>query len=206
TSQSWPRLQAVSRQSGDTVVKSSPDLTLLVHLISPDNTYDELYLRNYALMNVKDELAKIPGVGLVQLFGSGDYAMRLWLNPEKIAELGLTANDVVAAVREQNVQAAAGVIGAAPNEGLVEVQLPVNAKGRLETPEEFGEIIVSAGSDGKLTYLRDVARIELGATDFNLNAMLNQQSAVAIPVFQAPGANAIQISDGVRELMEELKQ
>lgn len=204
-SQALPRLPEVTRQSGVTVVKSSPDLTLLVHLISPDNTYDELYLRNYALMNVKDELAKVPGVGQVQLFGSGDYAMRLWLNPEKIAELGLTANDVIAAVREQNVQAAAGIIGAAPTGTAVDVQLPINAKGRLETPEEFGDIVISAGSRGEITRLRDVARIELGASEFNLSAMLDGQSAVAIPVFQAPGANAIEISDGIRATMADLK-
>ncbi|HWK53266.1 MAG TPA: efflux RND transporter permease subunit, partial [Hyphomicrobiales bacterium] len=204
-SQALPRLPEVTRQAGVTVVKASPDITMVVHLISPDDTYDELYLRNYALMNVKDELAKVQGVGQVQLFGSGDYAMRLWLNPEKLAELGLTANDVVNAVREQNVQAAAGVIGAAPGTSMVQVQLPVNAKGRLESPEEFGEIIVSAGNNGQITRLHDVARIELGASDFNLSAMLDNQSAVAIPIFQAPGANAIEVSDGVRKVMEELK-
>jgi multidrug efflux pump len=204
-SQALPRLPEVTRQAGVTVVKSSPDITMVVHLISPDKTYDELYLRNYALMNVKDELAKVQGVGQVQLFGSGDYAMRLWLNPEKLAELGLTGNDVVNAVREQNVQAAAGVIGAAPGTSMVQVQLPVNAKGRLETPEEFGEIIISAGNSGQVTRLRDVARVELGASDFNLSAMLDNQPAVAIPIFQAPGANAIQVSDGVRAVMDQLK-
>ena len=203
--QALPRLPEVTRQVGVTVIKASPDITLLVHLISPDNSYDELYLRNYALMNVKDELAKVQGVGQVQMFGSGDYAMRLWLNPEKLAELGLTANDVVAAVREQNVQAAAGVIGQAPGTSMVQVQLPVNAKGRLESPEEFGDIIISAGANGEVTRLRDVARVELGASDFNLSAMLDNQPAVAIPIFQAPGANAIQVSDGVRATMEQLK-
>ncbi len=203
--QALPRLPDVTRQIGVTVVKASPNITMVVHLISPDNSYDELYLRNYARMNVKDELAKVQGVGQVQLFGSGDYAMRLWLNPEKLAELGLTANDVVSAVRDQNVQAAAGVIGAAPGTPLVQVQLPINAKGRLETPEEFGDIIISAGDRGEITRLRDVARIELSAADFNLSAMLDNQPAVAIPIFQAPGANAIQVSEGVREVMEQLK-
>jgi multidrug efflux pump len=205
-SQALPRLPEVTRQTGVTVVKSSPDLTMVVHLISPDNSYDELYLRNYALMNVKDEIAKVTGVGTVRLFGSGDYAMRIWLNPEKIAERGLTANDVTNAVREQNVQVAAGIIGGAPTSDLIDVQLPVNAKGRLETPEEFGEIIIRAGSHGEITRLKDVARVELGPAEFSLNSLLDNQPAVAIPIFQAPGANAIQISDGVRETMAVLKE
>jgi len=205
-SQALPRLPEVTRQTGVTVVKSSPDLTMVVHLISPDKSYDELYLRNYALMNVKDEIAKVTGVGTVRLFGSGDYAMRIWLNPEKIAERGLTANDVADAVREQNVQVAAGIIGGAPTSDLIDVQLPVNAKGRLETPEEFGDIIIRAGTDGEITRLKDVARVELGPAEFALNSMLDNQPAVAIPIFQAPGANAIQISEGVRATMAELKE
>ncbi|MES2603428.1 MAG: efflux RND transporter permease subunit, partial [Pseudomonadota bacterium] len=205
-SQALPRLPDVTRQTGVTVVKSSPDLTMLVHLISPDQSYDELYLRNYALINIKDELAKVPGVGQVGLFGSGDYAMRLWLDPEKIAELGLTANEVVNAVREQNVQVAAGIIGGAPNSMAVDVQLPLNAKGRLETPEEFGDIIIRAGTNGEITRLKDVARIELGASEFGLSALLDNQPAVAIPIYQSPESNAIQISDGVREVMVKLKE
>jgi len=204
-SQALPRLPEVTRQLGVTVVKSSPDLTMVVHLVSPDERYDELYLRNYALMHVKDELAKVEGVGTVRLFGSGDYAMRIWLNPEKIAERNLSANEVVAAIREQNVQVAAGVIGGAPMTSPVDIQLPINAQGRLETPEEFGEIIIRAGEQGQITRLKDVARIELQAADFNLNAMLDNQRAVAVPIFQAPGANAIAISDDVRRTMEELK-
>ncbi len=205
-SQALPRLPDVTRQTGVTVVKSSPDLTLLVNLLSPDGSYDELYLRNYALINIKDELAKVPGVGQVGLFGSGDYAMRLWLDPEKIAELGLTANDVVNAVREQNVQVAAGTIGGAPTSNTVEVQLPLNAKGRLETPEEFGAIVIRAGANGEITRLSDVARIELGASEFGLMSLLDNQPSVAIPVFQSPDANAIEISDGVRKVMAELEQ
>lgn len=203
-SQALPRLPEVTRQAGVTVVKSSPDLTMVVHLTSPDQRYDELYLRNYAVLNVKDELARIKGVGTVRLFGSGDYAMRIWLNPDKIAQFGLTSSDVVNAIREQNVQVAAGLIGGAPIPSEIEVQLPINAKGRLETPEEFGEIIIKAGSRGEITRLRDVARIELGSSDFGLSAMLDNQPAVAIPIFQAPGANAIEISDGVRAVMREL--
>ncbi|MGM8226464.1 efflux RND transporter permease subunit [Cellvibrio sp. ARAG 10.3] len=205
-SQALPRLPDVTRQTGVTVVKSSPDLTMVVHLISPDKSYDELYLRNYAVMNIKDELAKVTGVGMVRLFGSGDYAMRIWLNPEKIAERNLTANDVTNAIREQNVQVAAGIIGGAPISSAIEVQLPVNAKGRLETPEEFGDIVIRAGANGEITRLKDVARVELGPAEFALNSMLDNQPAVAIPIFQSPGANAIQISDAVRATMAELKQ
>lgn len=204
-SQALPRLPDVTRQRGVTVVKSSPDLTMVVHLISPDKSYDELYLRNYALMNIKDELAKVSGVGQVRLFGSGDYAMRIWLNPEKIAEKNLTANDVTNAIREQNVQVAAGMIGGAPVTDLVDVQLPINAKGRLDNPEEFGEIIIRAGATGEITRLKDVARIDMGPSEYSLNAMLDSRPAVAIPIFQSPGANAIQISDAVRATMAELK-
>src|SRR5688572_4905535 len=205
-SQALPRLPDVTRQRGVTVVKSSPDLTMVVHLISPDKSYDELYLRNYALMNIKDELAKVTGVGQVRLFGSGDYAMRIWLNPEKIAEKNLTANDVANAIREQNVQVAAGMIGGAPVTDLVDVQLPINAKGRLDNPEEFSEIIIRAGSTGEITRLKDVARVEMGPSEYSLNAMLDSRPAVAIPIFQSPGANAIQISDAVRSTMAELSE
>jgi multidrug efflux pump len=179
---------------------------MVVHLISPDNTYDELYLRNYAVMHVKDELAKVQGVGNVMLFGSGDYAMRVWLNPEKIAERQLSAMDVVNAIRDQNIQVAAGVIGGAPMRSPVDIQLPINAKGRLQTPEEFEDIILKVGDNGEITRLKEVARVELAASDDSLRSMVDNQPAVAVPIFQSPGANAIQISDDVRSTMEELKQ
>ncbi|MGI9321291.1 MAG: efflux RND transporter permease subunit [Thiogranum sp.] len=205
-SQALPRLPEVTRQLGVTTIKSSPDLTMVVHLKSPNDRYNMLYLRNYALLNVKDELARIRGVGQVRLFGSGDYAMRVWLNPEKIAERNLTANDVVAAIREQNVQVAAGVIGGAPYADVAELQLPVNAKGRLETPEEFEQIIIRAGEDGQITRLKDVAGIEIGASEYALRSLLDNKQAVAIPIFASPGANALEISDNVRAKMDELKE
>ncbi|MDO3383384.1 efflux RND transporter permease subunit [Gilvimarinus algae] len=205
-SRALPRLPEVTRQLGVTVVKSSPDLTLVVHLLSPDNRYDDLYLRNYAHMNIKDELAKVPGVGMVNMWGSGDYAMRVWLNPDKIAERGLSARDVVNAIREQNVQVAAGIIGGAPISEAIEVQRPINAKGRLETPEEFGEIIIRTGSTGEITRLQDVARVELSSSAYDLNSMLDNKSAVAIGLFQSPGANAIEISNNTRAKMAELKE
>jgi multidrug efflux pump len=203
--QALPRLPEVTRNLGVTTIKSSPDLTMVVHLISPDNRYDMLYLRNYAVLNIKDRLAKIEGVGQVQLFGSGDYAMRIWLNPEKIAERGLTADDVVAAIRQQNVQVAAGVINGPPYGAKGELQLPITVEGRLSDPEEFRQIVIK-NSGGVITHLSDVARVEIDASQYGLRSLLNNQQAVAIPIFQAPGSNAIQISNQVRATMAELKK
>ena len=205
-SQAIPRLPEVTRQLGVTTIKSSPELTMVVHLQSPNDRYDMLYLRNYAVLNVKDELAKIAGVGQVRLFGAGDYAMRIWLNPEKIAERNLTAGDVVSAVREQNVQVAAGIIGGAPYADVVEVQLPLNIKGRLETPEEFEQIIIRTGEEGQITRLKDVASVEMGASEYALRSLLNNKNAAALPIFASPGANALDISKNVRAKMEELKR
>ncbi len=205
-SQAEPRLPDVVRTLGITTIKSSPDLMMVVHILSPTNKYDITYLRNYAVLNVKDRLARITGVGDVQLFGSGDYAMRVWLDPQKVAEHGLSANDVVNEIRAQNVQAAAGVVGSSPNVPGLSVQLSVNAQGRLQSPEEFGDIVVKTSAGGAVTRLRDVARIEMGAADYSLRSLLNNKSAVAVPVFQAPGSNAIQIADAVRATMEEIKQ
>ncbi|GAA0553970.1 multidrug efflux pump [Rhizomicrobium palustre] len=201
--QALPRLPEVTRSLGVTTVKSSPDLTMVVHLVSPNNRYDMLYLRNYAVLNVKDQLAKIEGVGSVQLFGSGDYAMRLWLNPEKLAARNLTANDLVQAVRRQNVQVAAGVINGPPYSAKGELQLPINAQGRLTDPEQFNEIIIKQ-ENGVVTRLKDVARVEIDASQYGLRSLLDNQQAVAIPIFQAPGSNAIAISDQVRATMKGL--
>ncbi|MDQ0322786.1 multidrug efflux pump [Pararhizobium capsulatum DSM 1112] len=204
-SQAEPRLPAEVRTLGVTTVKSSPDLMMVIHLSSPDNRYDITYLRNYAVLNVKDRLARIDGVGQVQIFGSGDYSMRIWIDPQKAAEHGLAASDIVAAIRQQNVQAAAGVIGASPNLDGIDLQLSVNAQGRLQSPEEFGRIIVKSDANGAITRLHDVARIELGAADYSLRSLLDNKPAVAIPVFQAPGSNAIEISDQVQATMDQLQ-
>ncbi|MCH7344259.1 efflux RND transporter permease subunit [Pelomonas sp. CA6] len=204
--QAEPRLPEEVRRLGLATVKSSPDLTMVVHLLSPNGRYDMTYLRNYAVLNVRDRLARLAGVGQVQLFGSGDYAMRVWLDPQKVAEHGLSANDVVRAVREQNVQAAAGVVGASPGLQGVDLQLPINAQGRLQNEEDFGDIIVKTGANGQVTRLRELGRIELGAADYALRSLLDNQSAVAVPIFQAPGSNAIEISNQVRATMAELKK
>lgn len=205
-SQALPRLPDVVRQFGVTTVKSSADLTMVVHLLSTDDRYDALYLRNYAILNVKDQIARIKGIGQVALFGSGDYAMRVWLNPEKLAARGLTASDAVNAIQEQNVQVAAGMIGSAPIPKEVEVQLSINAQGRLQNEEEFGNIILKSDKAGAITRLKDVARLEMGASDYGLRSLLNNKSAVAIPIFQEPNSNAIEISDNVRAMMQELKK
>ena len=205
-SQAEARLPEEVKRLGVTTIKSSPDLTMVVHLTSPNDRYDMTYLRNYALLNVKDRLARLPGVGQVQLFGSGDYAMRVWLDPQKVAEHGLSASDVVRAIREQNVQAAAGVVGASPGLQGIDLQLSINAQGRLQTAEEFGDIIVKTGSGGQVTRLRDLGRLELGASEYALRSLLDNKSAVAVPIFQAPGGNALDISKNVRATMAELKQ
>ncbi len=200
-----PRLPEEVRQIGVTTVKSSPNLTMVVHLNSPDGRYDDLYLRNYAVLNIKDQLARIHGMGEVQLFGSGDYAMRVWLDPQKVAARGLTAGDVVDSIREQNVQVAAGVIGQGPSKDA-DFQLTVKTHGRLATIEEFGDIVVKAGSDGAVTRLKDLARLEMGSNSYALRSLLNNKSAVAIPIFEAPNANALQLSADVRARMAELSK
>jgi multidrug efflux pump len=200
-----PRLPEEVRQIGVTTVKSSPSLTMVVHLTSPDGKYDDQYLRNYALLNVKDQLDRIPGMGTAQLNGSGDYAMRIWLDPVKIAARSMTTADVTTAIREQNVQVAGGTIGASPSKGS-QFQLTVSTQGRLQSTEEFGNIIVRTNADGALTRLRDVARIELGVDAYNLRARLDNKPAVAIVIFEAPNANALQMAADVRSTMETLKK
>lgn len=200
-----PRLPLEVQRLGVVTEKSSPDLTMVVHLTSPDDSYDMLYLSNYANLNVKDELARVEGVGNVQLFGAGDYSMRIWLDPQKVAALNMTAMDVVNAIREQNQQAAAGSLGAQPT-AKNDFQLLINLKGRLSSEQEFEDIVISVGQQGQLVHLSDVARVELGANNYALRSLLNNKEAVAIPIFQRPGSNAIAISDGVREKMAELEK
>src|SRR3989440_2072064 len=205
-SQALPKLPEEVRRLGVTTTKQSPDLTLVVHLFSPNGRYDEVYLRNYATLQVKDVLARIPGAGDVEVFGSGDYAMRVWLNTDKLAARNLTASDVVSAIREQNVQVAAGAIGQQPVSSPVNFELQINAKGRLISTEEFGQIIVKTGPNGEKTLLKDVARVELSADSYALRSLLNNKTAVALPIFQTPGANALELSASVRRTMEELKK
>ena len=204
-SQALARLPEDVRRQGVTTQKQSPVFLMVVHLTSGDGRYDSLYLRNYMRLHVKDALSRIDGVGDAQLFGGGDYAMRLWLDPDKVAARGLTAGDVLRAVREQNVQVSAGQLGAEPMPNQSDFLLPINARGRLESVEEFGDIVLEAGGDGEIVRLRDVARIELAAGDYTLRARLDGKNAAAIGIFQAPGANALQIRDAVVAKMDELR-
>ncbi|MEA2855244.1 MAG: multidrug efflux pump, partial [Rhodospirillaceae bacterium] len=203
-SQAEPRLPDVVRQIGLITQKRSPDLTMVVFLRSEDGRYDSLYLRNYAVIQVRDVLARLPGMGDVRVFGSGDYAMRLWLDPAKIASRDMTVDDVLNAVREQNVQVAAGQIGGQPALPNTDFEYIVNAMGRLQTEAEFGNIIIKSGAVGEVVYLRDVARVELGPETYALRSMLDGKPAVGIPVFQLPGANALDLSASVRKAMVEL--
>jgi len=200
-----PRLPQEVQRLGVVTEKSSPDLTMVVHLTSPDNRYDMLYLSNYADQFVKDELARINGVGQVRLFGAGEFSMRVWLDPNKLAALQLNPGDVAAAIADQNQQAAAGSLGAQPT-GTSEFQLLINVRGRLKDEAEFENIIVKSGENGEITRLKDVARIELGSEFYALRSLINNNPAAAVPVFQAPGSNAIQISDDVRARMAELSK
>ena len=204
--QALPRLPDTVRQFGVTAVKSSPDLTMVVHIISPDNRYDNLYLSNYTTINIMDRIQRLQGIGLVRVFGGSDYSMRLWLDPDKIAARGLSAQQVVNAIREQNVQVAAGVIGASPTEKDVDLQLNINTQGRLQSEEEFADIIVKTDKNGAITRLKDVARIELGSAQYSMKSLLDNKPAVALAVFQAPNSNALDISDNVRAAMADLKK
>lgn len=204
--QAVPRLPDIVRQFGVTTTKSSSNLTMVVHITSPDGRYDTTYLRNFAALNVKDSISRLQGIGEVLLFGGGDYAMRIWLDPNKVAALGLTAGDVANAIREQNVQVAAGVIGGQPRSDQGAFELLVSAKGRLQTEQEFEDIILKTSPTGGITRLKDVARVEMGANTYALGSLLDNKQASAIAVFQAPESNAIQLSDDVRATMQELKK
>jgi multidrug efflux pump len=203
-SQALPRLPEAVRALGVTTRKRSTSLTMVVHLTSPSGRYDMVYLRNYAVLHIKDELARLPGMGDVRIFGAGDYSMRIWLDPDKVASRGLTAGDVVRAVREQNVQVSAGRLGAPPQSEPTDFTYSINAQGRLVTEQEFGDIVLKTGAHGEITRLSDVARLELGASEYSLRSLLDNEQAVGIPVYQAPGSNAIALSDAVRARMTEL--
>jgi multidrug efflux pump len=204
--QALPRLPQEVQRIGVTTEKASPDIMMAVNLVSPDDRYNMLYLSNLAHLRVKNELAKIPGVGNVTIFGAGEYSMRVWLDPDRLAAMQLTATDVVRAIREQNVQVAAGVLGAPPAPSDASFQLLINAQGRLTTEEEFSQIVVRATPEGRITRLRDVGRVELGSNMYALRSQLDNKEAVTIGVSQRPGSNALQASSDVRALMERLQE
>ena len=192
------------RRFGVTTIKQSPNLAMVVHLLSPDNTYDQLYVGNYAFLNVKDQLSRLPGIGSVQVFGARDYSMRIWLDPDKIAARSLVPSEVVNAIREQNVQVAAGVLGAQAAPAGTPFQLTVTTQGRLIDVDQFEDIIIKRGENGQVTRVKDVARVELAARDYNLDSFLNGKPAAALVIFQLPGSNALESSHAIHSKMDEL--
>ena len=204
--QALPKLPEVTQRLGVVTEKSLPDFTLLVHLVSPDNRYDMLYLSNYATLRVRDELRRIDGVGDAQVFGAGEYSMRVWLDPEKVAALNLTASDVVRGdSRSRTCRWPPASSAQPPAPSAAQFQLLVDTQGRLVTEEEFENIVIKTGERGQITRLKDVARVELGSSTYALRSLLDNEPAVAIPVYQQPGSsNAIDISNKVRAKMEEL--
>ncbi|ENM1146390.1 TPA: efflux RND transporter permease subunit, partial [Pseudomonas aeruginosa] len=203
-SRALPRLPPEVQRIGVVTDKTAPDILMVVHMLSPGDRYDPLYVSNYAMLNVRDELARLPGIANVIIGGEGEYAMRVWLDPEKVASRGMTASDVVAAIREQNVQVAAGSIGQQPNASAA-FQVSVNALGRLTTEEQFGDIVIKAGANGQVTRLRDVARLELGSDNYTMRGQLDGENAVGLQILMTPGSNALDTSSAVRATMERLQ-
>jgi hydrophobe/amphiphile efflux-1 (HAE1) family protein len=201
-----PRLPEDVRRLGVTVRKNSPDFLMVIHLSSPDGSRDQLYLSNYALLQVRDVLARLEGIGDVQIFGAREYAMRVWLDPDRVSARGLTAGDVLAALRAQNVQVASGVLNQPPVPRPGAYQLNIETQGRLIDPDQFANVVVRTDSDGRVTRIRDVGRVELGAQDYSANGYLDEREAVPILVFQRPGSNALATADGVLAAMEQLSR
>ena len=205
-SRALPRLPVEVQRLGVTTQKSSPDMLMVAHLFSPDGRYDLVHVHNFALLRIKDELARLPGVEEVVVWGAGEYSLRVWLDPDKTAARRMTASDVLRALREQNVQVAAGVLGQPPGAGGAPFQVAVNAQGRLSDPEEFGQVVVKVGERGEIVRLKDVARIEMGANQYSLRSFLDNRPAVGIQIFQSPDSSAIAVSDSVRETLDRLKK
>jgi len=201
-----PKLPEDVQRLGVNTKKQSPDLTMVVHLISPHGKYDQLYLSNYAYLQIKDTLTRVYGVGDVKIFGARDYSMRIWLDPDKVASRNMTASDVVNAIREQNVQVAAGVLGLPPAPSGTQFQFTVSTMGRLVDPKQFEDIVIKTGADGQVTRLKDVARVELGALDSTMDSRLDGEPAVAMVIFELPGSNSLTTSSEVRKAMEKLKE
>ena len=201
-----PQLPEEVRNLGVTVQKQSPDLMMVVHLLSPKGTYDQAYISNYAFLQIRDPLSRLEGIGNVNVFGAREYSMRIWLNPDRMFSRSLTADDIISAIRAQNVQVAAGSLGAEPAPPGTDLQLTINTQGRLITPEQFGQIIVKRGDNGAIVYLSDVARTELGAKSYSISSYLDGRPAVALAIFQLPGSNAVKTAHGVRALMQELSK
>jgi len=203
---SEPRLPEEVRRNGVTVRKNSPDILTVVHMVSPDKTYDQVYISNYALLNVRDILARIEGVGSVNAFGAREYAMRVWLDPEKIAALGMTAEEVLVALRQQNVQVAGGAIGEPPMQSTGAFQQSLQLRGRLKDASEFAEIVIKSGTDGRTVRLKDVGRVELGAISYNTYGYMDKFPATVLVMTQAPGSDALKTSKAVEAAMVEISK
>src|SRR5499425_821864 len=201
-----PRLPEDVQRFGVTVRKSSPDLMLVIHLISPDGSLDQQYISNYATVNVRDVITRVDGVGDTIVFGARDYAMRIWLDPAKVQARGLTASDVVAALRAANVQVAAGAVNQPPARSPGGFEIAVQTLGRLSNPQQFDDIVVATDDDGRVTRIRDIARVELGSQDYTTNAYLDNKVATAIGIFQRPGSNALAAAASVLATMDELSK
>ncbi len=199
-----PRVPEEVRRLGIVTQKSSPDLMMVVHLRSPDESLDQLYISNYGLLQIRDVLQRIDGVGQVQLFGAREYSMRVWLDPDRMAALNLSAGEVLTAIRQQNVQVAGGVLGEPPVPHPAAFHTGIILQGRLSEPEQFEAIVVKATADGRIVRLGDVARIELGAQSYVTNSYLNSAPAVALAIFQRPGSNALETADVVLDTMKRL--
>ncbi|EMB17666.1 transporter, hydrophobe/amphiphile efflux-1 (HAE1) family [Rhodopirellula europaea 6C] len=200
------RLPEQVRQIGVTTTKQIPDMLMVVHLNSPDGSREQLYISNYAFLRVRDALMRLDGVGEIRIAGGNEYAMRIWLDIEKMTHVDLTAGEVVDAIRAQNIQVAAGVIGQPPTDETGDFQLNVTTQGRLIREDEFADIIVKRGEDGRITRLRDVARIELGAQDYSRLSYLDGKSAIAVLVYQRPGTNAVETAAEVKRVMSEMSK
>ncbi|QEN90439.1 multidrug efflux RND transporter permease subunit [Labrys sp. KNU-23] len=201
-----PRLPDDVRRLGVTTLKSSPDLMMVIHMFSPDDRYDQLYVSNYARNNVRDDLLRLDGVGDLTIFGERQYSLRVWLDPDKLASYGLTSSDVVTAIQAQNVQVSSGAIGQEPTTSGGAFQVTINTQGRFQDVAQFRRVIVRSTPDGQLIRVQDVARVELGAQDYVTNSYLNGKPAVALAIFQRPNTNALQAADEIIKKMEELKQ
>src|SRR5216110_2202999 len=205
-SQAQSQLPADVNNYGVTVQKATTAPLMLIDLYSPKGTYDGIFLANYGYINLVDQLTRVPGISNVQVFGAGQYAMRLWVKPDQLAKLGITVPDIISAVQKQNTVNPAGQVGSEPIPSGQKFTYTVRAQGRLQTPEEFGEIVVRANPDGSFLRVKDIARIDLGAQTYNLRGRLNGQAAAIIALYQLPGTNAVKTAEGVRKLMAEAKQ
>lgn len=201
-----PRLPESVRRLGITTKKISPDMLLVVNMYSPNKTYDQIYMGNYAVLQLKDELARIKGVGDIQIFGAAEYAMRIWLNPDKIATLDITAGEVVAALRAQNVQIASGTLNTLPSGNQSAFEVNIQTQGKLVSTEQFENVIIKSSGDGRIVRLKDVGRVELGAQNYATKGYLGKDPAIAMPIFQQPGGNALETASQIQDKMQELSK